>query len=69
MCWRAALQTMQPGGSLALAIDAGRFTVKSFTDYDAHDQARLALIQQAAHGSDLVVGDAYGALPRLHRRR
>lgn len=49
-------ETMQPGGSLALAIDAGRFTVKSFTDYDAHDQARLSLIQQVAEGSDLVVG-------------
>ena len=49
-------EEMQPGRSLALAIDAGRFTVKSFTEYDAHDQARLSLIQRVAEGSDLVVG-------------
>jgi len=49
-------ETMQPGRPLALAIDAGHFTVKSFTDYDAHDKARLSLIQQVAQGSDLVVG-------------
>lgn len=49
-------ETMRPGRPLALAIDAGRFTVKSFTDYDAHDQARLSLIQQVAQGSDLVGG-------------
>ena len=47
---------LQPGRSLALAIDAGHFTVKSFRGYDAHDQARLSLIQRVAQGSDLVVG-------------
>lgn len=49
-------EAMRPGGSLALAIDAGRFAVKSLTDYDAHDQARLSLIRRVAEGSDLVVG-------------
>ena len=49
-------ETMQPGRPLALAIDAGHFTVRSFADYDAHDLARLSLIQQIAHGSDLLVG-------------
>ncbi|HMR49747.1 MAG TPA: glycosyltransferase [Arachnia sp.] len=47
---------MEPGQPAALAMDAGRFTVKSLRDYDAHDQARLALIQQVAQGSDVVVG-------------
>lgn len=47
---------MEPGQPAALAIDAGRFTLKSLRDYDAHDQARLALIQHVAQGSDVVVG-------------
>lgn len=46
----------EPGQPAALAIDAGRFTWRSLRDYDAHDQARLALIQQVAQGSDVVVG-------------
>ncbi|MEA5116126.1 MAG: glycosyltransferase [Propionicimonas sp.] len=49
-------ETLQPEGSLALAIDAGRFTLKSFRDHDAHDEARLSLIQRVAQGSDVVVG-------------
>ncbi len=47
---------MAPGRPAALAIDAGRFTWASLRDYDAHDRARLALIQQVAQGSDVVVG-------------
>lgn len=49
-------ETLEPGRPSALAIDAGHFTWKSLRDYDAHDQARLALIRQVAHGSDVVVG-------------
>lgn len=49
-------ETLRPGGSLALTIDAGHFTMKSFRDHDAHDEARLSLIQRVAQGSDVVVG-------------
>lgn len=49
-------ELMEPGQPLALAIEAGHFTWKSLRDYDAHDRARLALIQQVAQGSDVVVG-------------
>lgn len=49
-------ETLRPGGSLALTIDAGHFTMKSFRDHDAHDEARLSLIQQVARGSDVVLG-------------
>ncbi len=47
---------MKPGQPAALAIDAGHFTWKSLRGYDAHDHARIALIQQVAKGSDVVVG-------------
>lgn len=50
------VETMRPGGSLAMTIDAGHFTVKSFAHHDAHDLARLSLIQRVAQGADLVVG-------------
>ena len=49
-------ELMEPGRPAALAIEAGHFTWKSLRDYDAHDQARLELIQEVAQGSDVVVG-------------
>ncbi|MBN9106615.1 MAG: glycosyltransferase family 1 protein [Propionibacteriaceae bacterium] len=49
-------ETMKPGQPSALAIDAGHLTWTSLRDYDAHDQARLALIHRVARGSDVVVG-------------
>nr|WP_300151036.1 glycosyltransferase [Propionicimonas sp.] len=49
-------ETMEPGQPSALAVDAGHFTWKSLRNYDAHDRARLGLIQQVAEGSDVVVG-------------
>lgn len=49
-------ELMKPGQPAALAIEAGHFTWKSLRNYDAHDHARLALIQQVAQGSDVVVG-------------
>ena len=54
-------ELMEPGQPAALAVEAGHFTWKSLTDYDAHDQARLALIQHVAQGSDIVV-----AMPTAH---
>lgn len=49
-------ELLKPGQALALAIEAGHFTWNSLKSYDAHDRARLALIQQVADGSDVVVG-------------
>lgn len=49
-------ELMEPGRPAALAVEAGHFTWKSLRDYNAHDRARLVLIQQVAEGSDVVVG-------------
>ncbi|WP_028707455.1 glycosyltransferase [Propionicicella superfundia] len=54
-------ELMEPGRPAALAVEAGHFTWKSLRDYDAHDRARLALIQKVARGSDVVV-----AMPTAH---